>query len=270
MPELPEVETIRQSLSKLIVGKKIQRIELRYPKIVKTDKEYFIQNLINQKIVSIERKGKHLFIVFDKDVLLIHLRMEGRFYLKEKRSIPSKHEHVIFYLTNDQVLTYHDVRKFGTMHVYPKDSYQQIEPYQSIADEPWQQDPSVFFKKIHTKNTEIKGLLLDQRIISGLGNIYVDETLFHARIHPRRKGIDITKDEAKRLIESACYILEKAIQLGGTTIRTFEAMEGIHGRFQNELCVHTKKGQPCLICGHEIQKIKVKGRGTYVCPNCQT
>lgn len=269
MPELPEVETVRRTLEHLIVGKMICGVEVLYPKIINTDLELFISSIKDQTIRDISRKGKYLIVILDRDALIIHLRMEGRFFIRNKNEGRSKHDHIIFHLSSNEDLIYHDVRKFGTMHLIDKNHYLSVYPLSEVASEPDEMNLESFYMKISKKNIEIKAILLDQRVISGLGNIYVDETLFKAKIHPMRKGLTIKKDEAKRILDAARSVLNEAVIQGGTTIRTFQAMDGVHGRFQNELAVHTKKDQPCPICGNEIIKIKVKGRGTYVCPNCQ-
>lgn len=270
MPELPEVETVRRTLKHLVVGKKIIGVDVFYPKIIHTDLDEFESKIKDQMIVSISRKGKHLIFILDDFVLVVHLRMEGRFFIKNLYEEKTKHDHIIFHLSSDENLIYHDVRKFGTMHLIRKEHYLDVYPLSEVASEPDEIDLNTFYSLVHKRNTEIKAILLDQKVISGLGNIYVDETLFRAKIHPIRKGTTLSKEEVKRVLNAARLVLKEAVIQGGTTIRTFQAMDGVHGRFQNELAVHTKKDQPCPICGHEIIKIKVKGRGTYVCPNCQT
>ncbi len=269
MPELPEVETVRRTLETLILNKTITDIEVMYPKIIQMDEYEFRDRLIGQKIHRIDRMGKHLIIHLDHDVLIVHLRMEGRFFYHLRGTRLTKHDHLCFHLSDGMQLTYHDVRKFGTMHLFSHDDYLTQGPLKDLAKEPDAIDYHEFKTMIQKRKTEIKAILLDQKVISGLGNIYVDETLFRAGIHPTRLGIHVTDLEAKKILDSAKLVLEKAILLGGTTIRTFEAMDGVHGRFQNELMVHTKAGEPCPICGTTIIKTKVKGRGTYVCPTCQ-
>jgi len=268
MPELPEVETVRRTLENLILNKIVTKIEVRYPKIIQTDVSDF-NRILGQKIHRIDRLGKHLIFILDHDVLLIHLRMEGRFFLRDKDTALNKHEHIGFQLDHKQVLIYHDVRKFGTMHLYSIETYLSESPLAKLGTEPMTMDVNSLYDQVSKRKTEIKTILLDQTVISGLGNIYVDETLFRAKIHPTRLGISLSKLEVENILMAAREVLHKAVLLGGTTIRTFEAMDGVHGRFQNELLVHTKVGEPCPVCGTTIIKMKVKGRGTYVCPRCQ-
>ena len=269
MHELPEVETVRRTLERLILHKTITDLDIDYPNIIQTDVHEFEQRLIGQTIEQIDRMGKHLILHLNHDVLIIHLRMEGRFFYHLSGSPMTKHDHIRFHLSDGMQLTYHDVRKFGTMHLLSKDRYLTVEPLVKLAKEPKDMSVDLLKTTIQKRKTEIKAILLDQHVISGLGNIYVDETLFRAGIHPTRLGTSITDDELEKILQSAIVVIDKAIQLGGTTIRTFEAMDGVHGRFQNELMVHTKEGKPCPVCGTIIIKTKVKGRGTYVCPNCQ-
>lgn len=269
MPELPEVETVRRTLEHLILGQTIIKVQVIYPKIVHMNQEAFIQKVEGQKIHEIDRMGKYLIWKLDHDVLIIHLRMEGRFFVRRDKETLSKHDHIVFHLSSGDILTYHDVRKFGTMDLIEKDNYQDKEPLCRLGKEPKDLSVEQFYQCVHKRNTEIKAIMLDQTVIAGLGNIYVDETLFLAKVHPTRKGVSITFEEAMKLLTAARSVLNEAIQQGGTTIRTFQAMDGVHGRFQNELAVHTRVSQPCPICQTPIIKIKVKGRGTYVCPNCQ-
>jgi formamidopyrimidine-DNA glycosylase len=269
MPELPEVETVRRTLLLKIKDKKIIDINCLYPNIIKTDMTYFMTHVINQSIRDIKRMGKYLIFILDKNVMIIHLRMEGKFFIKQYDEEIDKHEHIIFTLDDMSQLRYHDVRKFGTLHIHPIDNYLKAYPLNVLGSEPKDKDKLDFYHQIHHSNRPIKGVMLDQHIISGLGNIYVDETLFLAKIHPSRLASKITKKQASDLIDAATKVLSKAVELGGTTIRSYTSSLGVHGRFQNELNVHTKQGESCPVCAHEIIKIKVAGRGTYVCPKCQ-
>lgn len=268
MPELPEVETVRQTLRLKLKDQEIKDVVIRYSNIIKTDEDLFRQKCMSQSIIDIKRKGKYLIFVLDDDVLIMHLRMEGKFYIKYDEPY-DKHEHIIFKFKSGMELRYHDVRKFGTMHLLSKDDYEDHYPIKDLGEEPKDIDPKDFYQAIKHSKRPIKAVLLDQYVISGLGNIYVDETLFLAKVHPLRLANTISKKEAALLIDSATKVLDKAVKLGGTTIRSYTSSLGVHGRFQNELNVHTRQGLPCPICNHEIVKIKVAGRGSYVCTNCQ-
>lgn len=268
MPELPEVETVRRTLLFALKDKKISRVGVLYPNIIKTDLNYFRQHVVNQSINDINRMGKYLIFVLDTDVMIMHLRMEGKYYIKHQEPI-DKHEHIIFTFNDQSQLRYHDVRKFGTLHFLSLENYLEVYPLNKLGPEPKNINKVLFYEQIKHLKRPIKAVLLDQHIISGLGNIYVDETLFLAQVHPSRLALEITKKEAALLIDSAIKVLDKAIALGGTTIRNYTSSLGVTGLFQNELNVHTKKDEPCIICGTTIIKLKVAGRGTYVCTKCQ-
>ncbi|MFA5542337.1 MAG: DNA-formamidopyrimidine glycosylase [Bacilli bacterium] len=269
MPELPEVETVKNNLKDLVMGKTIINVDVFYEKIIKNlTKEEFIETLKGQKIVNIDRIGKHLIFVLEDYYLVSHLRMEGKYYLSTDENF-NKHEHVVFYFSNSN-LRYQDTRKFGTMYLYSKNTniYQQ-KPLNNVGLEPFDEKMSVEYLKDSYKKTTrpIKTSLLDQSVIAGLGNIYVDEVLFLSKIAPTRSTITMTDDDYKKIIDSSIKVLNKAIKLGGTTIKSFTVNHDISGRFQNELLVHTKK--KCPVCGDDIIKIRVGGRGTYYCSRCQ-
>lgn len=268
MPELPEVETVRATLENEIRNETIVGIDLYYSKIIKNELEWFVNSILNQKIHRIDRMGKYLIFILDQFAMIIHLRMEGKFYIKTDEPI-DKHEHVVFQFESGRNLRYHDVRKFGTIELFDINRYLDEYPLIQLGREPKNLEYHHFYEMIKNKKTTIKQVLLDQHIIAGLGNIYVDETLFLSKIHPTRIASSITLNEAKLIIASATKVLDKAIELGGTTIRSYTSSLGVHGRFQNELNVHMKKDELCPVCGTKIIKMKVGGRGTYVCPKCQ-
>lgn len=270
MPELPEVETVKRTLKNLVLNETIIKVDVLWDSIIENPKkEDFIKRIKNQKIIDFERRGKWLIFVLEDYVLLSHLRMEGRYYLKEEKDEILKHEHVIFYLKSGKQLRYHDTRKFGRMHLLKKEEMYEKKPLIELGLEPWDQNltQSYLKEKFKNKTLPIKTCLLDQSIMVGNGNIYADEVLFLSKIHPLKKANCLTKKNLEDLINNTRIILEKAIEKGGTTIRSFEASEGVHGRFQNELFVHGMNF--CPICKGEILKITVGGRGTYYCPKCQ-
>ena len=271
MPELPEVETVKNILKLDIVGKKILDVKVNYDKILKNvDKDEFITSLTGQTFLDIKRYGKYLIFILDDYYLLGHMRMEGKYFLMHDEEI-SKHDHIIFYFKDDN-LRYNDTRKFGTMHLFKRSEYEyddlfKIEPLSKMGKEPFDIKKEELYQFIKASARPIKSVLLDQSIISGLGNIYVDEVLYMSHIHPNTISKHLNIDDCDKLIENAIIVLTKAITLGGTTIHSFQSSHGITGRFQNELLVHTK--DKCSVCGATITKIKVGGRGTYVCENCQ-
>ncbi len=268
MPELPEVETVRQMLLKTLPKTEIKDVVVLYPKIIQNlKKEDFINELRGAKIIDIKRQGKYLIFEFDKIYLISHLRMEGKYFFNQNYQA-KKHDHLLF-IWEEGTLVYNDTRKFGTMHLFSKDlDIKKIPPLNKLALDANDSRVTQAYleQKLAKKNIYLKTSLLDQSIISGLGNIYVDEVLFRAKISPLRKANTLSSEEISQIIEEAKKTLNEAIALGGTTIRTFTSGT-IHGRFQNELKIHHQ--QVCPSCENKVKKIFVGGRGTYYCNNCQ-
>lgn len=272
MPELPEVETVRQLLKREVVGKKIKSVNLFYPKIIEYPAtDLFKESIINETINDVKRRGKWLIFELDHFYLLSHLRMEGKYNIKQQGDLVSKHEHVAFIFSDDTELRYQDTRKFGRMYLILKDELKDAKPLRLLGLEPWDKDLTVDYlkNKYKHKRLAIKSVLLDQNIVVGIGNIYANEILFMSKINPLKKSNELSDKELKKIIKNTIVVLDKAILAGGTTIRTFTFGDGIHGHFQDELLVHGKVGEPCSVCDSKILKIKVGGRGTYYCPVCQ-
>ncbi len=269
MPELPEVETVRTILEKNIINKTIKDIQINYSNIIQNiDKNDFRNKLINQTFIEMKRKGKYLICVLNDYYLIVHLRMEGKFFYMHNEPL-SKHDHIIFKF-EDSELRYNDTRKFGTMHLFSKDvDICNTYPLNKVGLEPFDKGFDVNYLKPFFKNSNkpIKTTLLDQSIIAGLGNIYVDEVLFMCSLNPLQKTKTLTDRNIQSIVTNSIIVLNKAIHLGGTTIRSFQSSHDITGRFQNELLVHTKT--TCPVCNTKITKIKVGGRGTYYCEHCQ-
>jgi len=266
MPELPEVETVRRTLEPILKDKTIVDVAVYHQNMVETPD--FIEQLKNQTIKSIDRMGKFLIFKLNDKVMISHLRMEGKYFLTDPRK-KHPHEHVVFYLDNGQTLIYHDVRKFGKFQIRSYENYRKVSPLLKLGPEPKEANPQVIYKQLKKRHITIKQALLDQHVMAGLGNIYVDETLFRAQLHPQKNTSTLTKKQVESLVKHAIDVLNHAIELGGSTIRSYYATIGVDGKFQNELKVHTKKDEPCPVCQTQIIKIKVGGRGTYVCPRCQ-
>ncbi len=272
MPEKPEVITVMKALKPKLIGRQIIQMHVYWENILaKPKKEEFIKRICGQKIQTISTRGKWIVITLEKDVLLIHLRMEGKFIFRKKGDLLSKHEHVEFILDDSTSLRFHDVRKFGKMYLIAKEKLEQEKPISLLGLEFNDKNltKNYLFEKLRHRNQPIKTVLLDQSIIAGIGNIYDDEILFLSQINVFKKASDLTCEECDKIIKNCRLVLTKAIDLGGTTIKSFTSEEGVHGRFQNELLVHGKKGEACPVCGTFIQKQSIHGRGTYFCPNCQ-
>lgn len=270
---MPEVETIRKTLKSLIVGKEIKDVLVYLPKIIKypNDVEEFRFYLKGKMVKDIGRRGKFLLIEFEDMVLVSHLRMEGRYGLYLKDDPVEKHTHIIFHFSDGTELRYRDVRQFGTMHLYPKGSENHRAPLNKLGPEPLDETFtfSQFAAKTAKRETKIKPLLLNQEFLAGLGNIYVDEALFMAGIHPERPASSLTCQEVMKLYEAIRKTLEKAIEMGGSSIKSYVNGQGEMGMFQQQLKVYGRKGNPCFHCGTEVIRLVVGGRGTHICPKCQ-
>lgn len=274
MPELPEVETIRRTLEHLIAGKTVEKVDVFWPKMIKRpdDAKEFARLLEGKTVQTIARRGKFLKFVFDDTVLVSHLRMEGRYSVHSEPKEPkNKHVHVIFTFTDGTELRYQDVRKFGTMHLFPKGEEERFPPLSELGVEPFSKQFTLEFlyHKLQKTKRTIKTTLLDQKIVVGIGNIYADEALFRAGIHPLTAASEIAKDKAAALHEAIRMTLKKAVEEGGTTVRSYVNGAGDMGMFQQYLYVYGRKNEPCRRCQTMIEKIKVGGRGTHYCPKCQ-
>lgn len=271
MPELPEVETVRKALLLKLKNKKIKDINIIHNNVFKDqDIKKVKENIKNETINDIKRRGKWLIFVLDNYYLLSHLRMEGKYIYRTKTDKIEKHELVIFNIDNEFELRYKDVRKFGKMYLIKKEEIKNS-ILKELGLEPWDNKLTTTYltKKYKSKTIPIKTILLDQSIITGIGNIYADEILFLSKINPYKKGKDITTKEKEKIIENTKKVLEKAIKEGGTTIRSYTSEEGVTGLFQNSLNVHQKEGEKCPVCNSIIIREKINGRSTYYCNNCQ-
>lgn len=271
MPELPEVESVRQGLEKLIIGQKINSVSVLWNNIIKDPSvEDFKKELVGEEIVSIKRRGKFLLFEMTDYMLISHLRMEGKYRLESTEVPLTKHTHVIFSLSNGKELRYLDVRKFGKMSLVDKDKAYDHPSLNSLGPEPNEQLTAEHLKHfLEKRKRSIKACLLDQKMVAGIGNIYADEILFASGVHPERQAHTLSSKEVNQLKKSIINIMEKAVLAGGTTIRTYANAFGNVGSYQNQLRVYGKEGEPCSHCDTLIMKIKVAQRGTHYCPKCQ-
>ena len=272
MPEKPEVITVANKIKTKIINKKIKSIEIYWNNIIGSPSVHdFKKNLVGEVIHDVTTRGKFILIHLDKYVLLVHLRMEGKFFFRKKGDILNKHEHVIIRFSDDIEMRFHDTRKFGKMYLLDKKNYLCEKPLKNLGYEFNDKNltDKYLYNKLKNKTIPIKTSLLDQSIITGIGNIYDDEILFLSLISPLRKSNDIKLYECKKIIDNTRLVLNKAIEKGGTTIKSFTSSEGVHGLFQNELLVHGKKNGNCPNCNSKLINIKINGRGTYYCKNCQ-
>ncbi len=273
MPELPEVETIKRILKPIIVGKEIIECQILYERVLpKNTATDFISQIENRRIVDLYRRGKYLLFELDLSLLLIvHLRMTGQLILYQEKSMElAKHTSAIFTFSDDSQLRFVDQRKFGTIYLLPADEIQQIAGLYHLGPEPLTKDfsPQVLTDIVQSRRP-IKSILLDQRKIAGLGNIYADEALFRAKIHPQKLGISLVADEIRTLHQSIIMILQAAIRAQGTTIRDYRTGSGETGGFQDQLQVYGRTNSPCPICNALIERVKISGRSSHYCSNCQ-
>ncbi|WP_288551745.1 MULTISPECIES: DNA-formamidopyrimidine glycosylase [Enterococcus] len=272
MPELPEVETVRRGLEKLILNKTIKEMEIRWPRIIESPEvPIFAAMLKGQQFQAFDRRGKFLIFKLTDYDLISHLRMEGKYEFFEKEGVPDKHTHVIFQFTDGSELHYRDVRKFGRMTLVEKDQSSTYKGIMQLGPEPL---PELFLLTDFTRDLKkskkaIKPMLLDQKLVTGLGNIYVDEALWEAKIHPEQSAATLNEAEINLLHRAIIDVLARAVEAGGTTIRTYLNALGEAGHFQVSLHVYGQTGNPCVRCGTPIVKTKVAQRGTHYCPFCQ-
>ena len=271
MPELPEVETVRRGLEKLILGKKITSIDIRYPKMIKTDLDQFQKELPGQVVKSMGRRGKYLLFYLTDKVLISHLRMEGKYFYYPDQVPERKHAHVLIHFEDGGTLVYEDVRKFGTMELLAPELLDAYFVSKKLGPEPTEQDfdLEIFRGALKKSKKPIKSHLLDQTLVAGLGNIYVDEVLWRAKVHPSRTSNSLSTQEARKVHDEIIKVLGEAVEKGGSTIRTYTNAFGEDGTMQEFHQVYDKTGQACSRCGAIIEKIQLGGRGTHFCPKCQ-
>lgn len=285
MPELPEVETIKRGLEPLIIKKKIVKTEID-PHTVKAF-QGDEGNVTDATVLAIRRRGKALLIDLSNNyTLLIHLRMTGQLIWRgedERDNFAAGHpsKNFIAELPNSQtrvsfefedgVLYFNDQRKFGFVKVIPTSEVEQEKFIAELAKEPWEMDVKELFSQFQRhKNSPVKAVLLDQKVIAGLGNIYADESLFYASVHPATRAGEVSEQQAEQILEGARSVMLASIDSGGSTMATYVKPDGSTGNYLELFAeVFRREGKPCKRCGELIQKTRVAGRGTHFCPHCQ-
>jgi formamidopyrimidine-DNA glycosylase len=305
MPELPEVENLRLGLERVIVGQKIRSVEVRKPKLVSgkgtirpaslKKKEKFERGVTGEIFTAIERRAKNLvFKLSHGKIILAHLKMSGQFvYVPLKalakkgkaseiiegghpielsgKELPNKHTHIIFELEKG-TLYYNDTRMFGYLLYYPNLKAFEIENHFGLYGlEPLSKEftAKYFFDALKNKNGKIKAILMDQKIVTGLGNIYADESLFEARIRPDRNASSLSRPEAEKLYKAIIRILNKAVKVGGSSVATYRLLDKTRGNYAREHKVYGKVGKMCPNCGKPLSKTIIQSRTTIFCPHCQ-
>lgn len=270
MPELPEIETYARHLRPYLLGRRVSYLEALWPgSIAVPDAETLKALLTGQRIEAISRRGKFLSFSLDGGVLLIHLRMTGRFRVEAAASPRQPHDRVIMGLDDGRELRFNDTRKFGRFYFVPDAALVTA----NLGPEPLDETltPAEFRERIRKRSGTVKPLLMNQTFLAGLGNIYTDEALFRARIHPLRKANTLTNEEITALFEAIRHVLQESIAYEGTSL-DFVYTGGLReasAAYQSRLQVYGRAGEPCLRCGHILERIVVGGRGTHFCPQCQ-
>jgi formamidopyrimidine-DNA glycosylase len=273
MPELPEVETIRLGLARVLPGKTVERVEVRFAGAVAAPgREHFERCLPGRMFTGTGRRGKYLLCCLDdQSVLAVHLRMTGKLIYSEGGLVADRHTHVVFSLGAETYLSFHDIRKFGRLWWLPGERVKEISGLTSLGPEPLsaQFDLAYLAGRLQKRSTSIKAVLLDQGFVAGLGNIYSDEILHRSGLLPARRADSLTAEEMKALLSAVRAVLTEAIAWRGTTFSDYRDAAGHAGGFQDRLSVYRRHNQPCLTCGTVINRTATAGRGTHFCPVCQ-
>jgi formamidopyrimidine-DNA glycosylase len=273
MPELPEVETIRVALEPHVVGRTFERVEIRDPRLVRPFEPLAVAaELEGERVTALDRRGKYLIVRFASGrVLLIHLRMTGSLRHAAHGSLPDDaHRRAVVELDDGSDVAYRDVRRFGTWHLLEP---HEVDEYigRRLGGEPLERTFTAprLRERLANRRAPIKAALLDQRTVAGLGNIYVDEALWRSQLHPLREAGALDADDVARLTRAIREALRAGIRRQGASLRDYARPDGRRGRAQDGFRVYGREGEPCLRCGTPIDKIRVAGRGTWYCPNCQ-
>ena len=280
MPELPEVETVRRGLIERALNREIEHVQVLHPRVIRNhpgNSKDFVSYLIGNKFTTVKRRGKFLWIPFEDKALVIHLGMSGQCLMVDQASPSGKHQRARFrFKDGAEDLIFVDQRTFGGMQIVDlvTDIHGELVPVAvtNIALDPLDKrfDLTVFSKALRARDTEIKRALLNQKLISGIGNIYADEALWMAKIHPQTHTQDITAAQARKLLLAVTDILTQAIKVGGTTFDgMYLKVNGESGKYAPSLEVYGQKGQKCSRCTNLIQKVRFMNRYSHLCLNCQ-
>jgi formamidopyrimidine-DNA glycosylase len=272
VPELPEVETIRRRLAPHVVGRRVDAATINDPRLTRPfDPTAVAEALQGERIAGLDRRGKYLVVRFESGrVLLIHLRMTGNLRLAETDPALGPHDRAVLRLDNGSDVIYRDVRRFGTWLLVEA---HELAPYleERVGVEPLADSfrTAALAARLAGRRAPVKAALLDQRTVAGLGNIYADEALWRARIHPLRPAGELQTNEVRALHRALRDALRRGINRQGATLRDYSTPNGERGAMQEEFKVYGREGEPCFRCGTPIEKIRAAGRGTWHCPRCQ-
>lgn len=270
MPELPEVETTRRGIERAAKGRRIGELRiydhrLRWP----VDRTLPAQ-LVDQRIVAVGRRAKYLLLRLERGSLILHLGMSGSLRLLPRETARLKHDQFDLCLDSGMSLRFNDPRRFGSLH-YTTENPSQHKLLRSLAPEPFDEafHADYLYRVTRARSAAIKQVVMNGRLVTGVGNIYASEALFRARINPRRAARRLTRAECARLVRAVRAALQAAIRAGGTTLRDYVGTDGNPGYFRQKLYVYERQGKPCRVCGTVLRKITQGQRSTYLCPTCQ-
>ncbi|SDK44596.1 DNA-(apurinic or apyrimidinic site) lyase [Maridesulfovibrio ferrireducens] len=270
MPELPEVEVISRGLAKALVGKTIESVKILNHGTVKMPWHVFASRVAGCSVSRVHRRGKLLIMDLGEDLhVTFHLKMTGRVLAHESAISPDKHSRVVFGLTDGGSIEFHDTRKFGEVRALSTAELEEWSFYRKLGPEPLETSAADLADILVGRKAQMKGLLLNQSVVAGIGNIYADESLFRSGIHPKAKASDLSKETLENLFVEVQKVLKQAISENGSSIRDYVDAGGDAGGFQNSFKVYGKKGEACPNCGETFESGTVAGRGTTFCSNCQ-
>jgi formamidopyrimidine-DNA glycosylase len=271
MPELPEVETVVRDLRPLLCGKRISGLRVSKRKLRQPWKQAWIPLIVGRRIDGVRRRGKWIIVELDAGShLLVHLGMTGQFTVRLAKDTRESHTHLIFALDKGaRELRFRDIRRFGSVRYGATPAELENHFRERLGPEPWDLDHAAWFGQWKESRRSLKAILLDQTIVAGVGNIYADESLFEAGLLPTQLGTATNLSQAERLRVAILTVLNRAIAARGTTISDYVGGSGLQGGFQFELSVYGRAGLPCLRCGEKIASMRLAGRSTHWCPNCQ-
>jgi formamidopyrimidine-DNA glycosylase len=273
MPELPEIETIRRSIEPHILNRKIIRVEVLEPRLRELiEADRFEKWAANQAVIEVKRRAKYLIWILENHAaVIIHLGMSGSIGTFSDSAPLEKHTHVIFHFAKNRHVRYRDPRRFGMIKVVEPGQLESYSGFSLLGPEPLSDDftAEIAAERLKRSGKPIKHWLMDGQNVVGVGNIYANEVLFRAGIHPERRADSLSTKEQVRLVASVKAVLNSAVEQGGTTINDFRNADGEPGYFQFHLEVYQRTGEACLSCGSEIQRKVMGGRSTFFCPNCQ-
>lgn len=272
MPELPEVEVIRRALLQVIPGRLFARPLLFFPGSVRYPAaEQFCRLLAGCRVEGLQRRGKYLIIELNSGQMVIHLRMTGNLIFSEDDTARPPHLRLLLPFAAGGALCFSDLRKFGGIWLLPPEGGEPPGGLNRLGPDIYEELDKEQFERLFERRSGalIKPLLLDQSFVAGLGNIYVDESLFRCGINPRRRAASLSRGEIDALYQAIRATLEEGISRGGASVRDFRGARGEGGTFQHHLAVYNRCGLPCRRCGAAVMKIKLGGRGSYYCPHCQ-